>query len=61
MCGHRNHKNKINLLPQLKTMYMYLKKRVRIKGSTRRIGYGGRITMGPSNSSLSVDSKTSPR
>jgi hypothetical protein len=30
------------------------------RGSTRRIGYGGRSTMGPSNSSPSVDPKTSP-
>jgi hypothetical protein len=38
MCDHRNHKNKINLLPlrwcipQLKTINRYLKKKGRIKG-----------------------------
>jgi hypothetical protein len=38
MCDHRNHKDKINLLPlrwcipQLKIMNMYLKKKGRIKG-----------------------------
>jgi hypothetical protein len=42
MCDHRNYRNKINLLPrqwcipQLKTMYMYLKKRCRIKGKHKK-------------------------
>jgi hypothetical protein len=42
MCDHRNCRNKINLLPrhwcipQLKTMYRYLKKRDRIKGEHRK-------------------------
>jgi hypothetical protein len=39
MCDHRNHMKKINHLPQqwcipqLKTMYRYLKKKGRIKGA----------------------------
>jgi hypothetical protein len=42
MCDHRNCRNKIDLLPrhwcipQLKTMYRYLKKRGRIKGEHRK-------------------------
>jgi hypothetical protein len=61
-----NYMNKINLLPQqwcipqLKTMYMDLKTRGRIKGSTGRTDYGGRSSTGPSNSSPSDDPKTSP-
>ena len=41
MCDHRNYMNKINLLPrqwcipQLNTMYRYLKKRDMIKGEHR--------------------------
>jgi hypothetical protein len=43
MCDHRNYVNKINHLPlqwcipQLKTMYRYLKKKGRIKGEHRKI------------------------
>jgi hypothetical protein len=43
MCDHRNHMKKINHLPQqgcipqLKTMYRYLKKKGRIKGEHRKI------------------------
>jgi hypothetical protein len=42
MCDDRNYRNKINLLPrhwcipQLKMMYMYLKKRSMIKGQHKR-------------------------
>jgi hypothetical protein len=42
MCDHRNYKNKINpppiqwCIPQLKTMYRYLKKRGKIKGEHRK-------------------------
>jgi hypothetical protein len=42
MCGHRNHKSKINLLPlrwcipQLKTMNRYLKKKGKIKGEHKK-------------------------
>jgi hypothetical protein len=42
MCDHRNHRNKINHLPQqwcipqLKTKYRYLKKRGRIKVELRK-------------------------
>jgi hypothetical protein len=42
-------------------MDRYLKKRSGIKGGTGRSSDGGRSTTGPSNSSLSVDPKTSPR
>jgi hypothetical protein len=67
MCDHRNNKSKINLIPQrwcfpqLKMMDRFIKKRRVIKGSTRRSSYGGRSTTDPSNSSLSDDSKKSPR
>jgi hypothetical protein len=43
MCDHRNYRNKISFLPlqwcipQLKTMYRYLKKKGRIKGEHRKI------------------------
>jgi hypothetical protein len=42
MCGHRNYRNKINLLlrqwciPQLKMMYKYLKMKGRIKEEHRK-------------------------
>jgi hypothetical protein len=65
MCDHRNYRNEINPLPlqwcipQPKTMNMYLKKRVRIKGSIGRTGYGGRNTSSPYNSSPSDYTKKS--
>jgi hypothetical protein len=43
MCDHKNNRSKINHLPlqwcipQLKTMYRYLKKKGRIKGEHRKI------------------------
>jgi hypothetical protein len=45
---------------QLKTVNRYLKKRDKIKGSTRRTSDGGRSTTFPTNSSPSNDPTTSP-
>jgi hypothetical protein len=47
--------------PQPKMMNKYLKKRSVIKGEHKKNKYGGRSTMGPSNSSPSDDPKKSPR